>query len=58
MSVQHVHMPHEKLSSHFRDVEVVYSAGMVNNLSVFFFFYRRQSSTINNSAVIKQFLGQ
>lgn len=23
-----------------------------------FFFYRRQSSTINNSAVIKQFLGQ
>lgn len=37
--------------------QVVYSAGMVNNLSVFF-FYRRQSSTINNSAVIKQFLGQ
>ncbi len=24
----------------------------------YFFFYRRQSSTINNSAVIKQFLGQ
>lgn len=37
--------------------QVVYSAGMVNNLSVFF-FYRRQSSTINNSAVIKHFLGQ
>lgn len=34
--------------------QVVYSAGMVNNLV----FYRRQSSTINNSAVIKQFLGQ
>lgn len=30
--------------------QVVYSAGMVNNL----FFYRRQSSTINKSAVIKQ----
>lgn len=48
----------KELSSHFCDVDKWFIQQEWWTICQYFFFYRRQSSTINNSAVIKQFIGQ
>lgn len=48
----------KELASHFCDVDKWFIQQEWWTICQYFFFYRRQSSTINNSAVIKQFIGQ